>query len=160
MKKTMVLALAALAMVACGNGDDDDSGPTSTDNSLVHVWDYSSANGESGLGVTFNADGTYKAVVLELTSSASANAQEETGTYVVQGSDIVFTPEESSCSGPDAPSTIPYVLSGTSLTLTYPTGVFILQVDTGTTSNEAYQIGCFDSSGDFTPTPLAPVSDD
>ncbi len=161
MKKTMVLALGALAVVACGNGDDDDSGASGTGDSLVHTWVYTSANGATGTGLTLTADGKYIAEEIVLTSSTTANVQEDEGTYSVSGSTITFTPEESSCTGPDAPLTAQFGLTATVLTVQYSTGAIEFQVDTSTGANAALTIGCFDNgTGAFTPTPLAPVSDD
>ena len=74
-----ILGVAVMLAVGCGNGDDD-GGPATSGGSLVHTWEYLSAAGTSGAGLTFTSDGKYQAVHLVLTSSTSGDVQEETGT--------------------------------------------------------------------------------
>jgi hypothetical protein len=114
--------------------------------------------GTAGLGVIFNSDGTYTFTELELTSSTSANAQIETGTFTVSGATITATPKEWSCPGPDAVYSLSYSFQGSSLNLSQPSGIIILQQNTSTASSGAIAIGCIDSSGNFKAEPLAAVS--
>ena len=107
MRTWMAMAVAATALMACGDGDDDDSGSTSLD----HVWAYASADGTTGVGLTFTSDGKYELAQLQLTSGTSANVQEEVGTYAVSGSTITFTPQQATCSGKDGAAMATYSLA-------------------------------------------------
>ncbi len=143
----------ALLTGACSSSSGGDS-----PSSIVGTWDYANASTNSGLGATFNSDGTYVLDLLRLTSGNAADAQAETGTYTVSGNTITTTPQKSSCPGPDPVSSATYSFQGSNLELVQPSGIVVLQPDTTMASNIALAIGCFDSSGNFTAEPLAPVT--
>jgi len=151
MKSGLVIAVALLA-VACSSASGGGSP------SLDGTWYYVNAAGTAGIGATFNQDGSYVAEDLALTSSTSANVRAEKGTFSVSGNAITLTPKESSCPGPDPIYHLSYSFQGSNLELAEPSGGVVLQPDTQTASNAAITFGCFDSSGNFTPEPLAAVS--
>ena len=145
--------IAAVLASACSSGSGGGSP------SLDGKWEYIDSAGTAGDGVTFNSDGTYVLQVLQLTSSTSGNDEVEKGTFTVSGNTITATPKEWSCPGPDTVSTMTYSFQGSSLALALPSGILILQPNTSPpATNASIVIGCFDSSGNFKPEPLASVT--
>jgi hypothetical protein len=143
----------AFALMSCG------SSSTSSGPSLVGtVWFYEHS-ASSGQGLKFNSDGTYEFLRLGLTSSTTANEYLQTGTYTSTSNQITSTPHEATCSGTAPVYTIGYAFEGSNLVLSGTTGSIIYQPDTVmAASNLAYTYGCFDSQGNFTQSPLGPVS--
>jgi hypothetical protein len=127
--------------------------------SLYGNWDYIDSAGTAGNGLTLKSDGTYVVSRLVLTSSTSANAQVESGTMVVTGSTIAFTPQNWSCEEPkDPPYTATYQLTNGGLEVTLPGLVIAFQVNTSpVATNFTLATGCFPQSGGFVPSPLSPV---
>ncbi len=142
---------ASLLCVAC-SGSSGSSSP-----SLYGNWVYE--NGTVGQGLTLKADGTYVALVLAEVSPTSADAQVETGTFVVNGSTITATPTQWSCRGADPSATYAFSFNGEDLVISDASGVIVYQPNNATGSSSfAITIGCFDSqTGAFKPQPLAPV---
>jgi hypothetical protein len=139
--------------VACGGSGN---GAPSLDGS----WAYTSAGGAFGYAYTFNSDGTYSAELLSLTSANSEDAYAETGTFTSTSDTIALTPNQASCGGPDPAYAYSYSLQGDTLVLTDPSGIVSYERTTASSGpNESIVLGCFDSTGAFTPTPMAPVSD-
>jgi hypothetical protein len=143
MKKLLLL----LVLAGCGGNAP----------SLVGNWIY--VNGSSGIAATFRDDGTYVASKLALTSSASADAEIETGTYMAADGTLTTIPQQWTCPGPDPVTAVSYSLDGVDLQVSSPSGVLVMSPNsTPASSNFALTFGCFDSSGSFTPQSLAPVS--
>jgi hypothetical protein len=142
--------IALLLLTGCSSGS---SGPT-----LVGSWIFQPAQGPSG-GFTFKGDGTYSFIELSLTSSNTANAEGENGTYADDGQTLTLTPKESSCPGPDPVRSVSYAFSNGDLVLSGSTEAdsYVPQPSTAT-SSFSITLGCFDGSGNFTQMPLAPVS--
>jgi len=142
------------AMVAACSSGSPEPPPT-----LVGNWLYTAAQGQSGIGLTFTAEGTYSLSGIVLVSSTAAQAKVETGTYTSDATTITLTPKESSCPGPDPVEVDHYQFNGGALMLTSPSGVLVLQANTATASRSfAIQTGCPDRQGNFTPAPLKPVA--
>jgi hypothetical protein len=146
-------AVCAVTMMSCG-GSHSSSGP-----SLVGTgWAYEQST-TLAQALTFHSDGTYEFLRMELTSSTTANTFIQTGTYTSTSSQMTLTPQEASCSGTAPVDTVGYVFEGGNLVLSGPTGSVIYSPDTRmASSNLAYAYGCFDSQGNFSQSPLGPVS--
>ena len=112
------------------------------------------STGSAGVRLTFSAR-TYETQGLEATSSTSANAQEEGGIYSATNGTITFTPQKSSCPGPDAVHSLSYVFSGSSLVL-YPRQVSRSDRNTDSSATISVAFGCFQPDGSA-PRPIAPV---
>lgn len=150
-----VVGLGVLLVAACSSSSG--GGPPS----LYQDWLYTDSSGNSGIAATFRTDGTYVVSDLVITSSASANAEVETGTFTAADTALAMTPTENSCTGPDAAYSLGYSFQGSSLEIAQPSGVLLMQPNTtspGSIGSFAITIGCFDSAGNFTASPLAPVS--
>jgi hypothetical protein len=122
------------------------------------VWAYeqSATNAQA---VKFSSDGTYEFLRMELTSSTTANTYIQRGAYTSTSNQITVTPQEASCSGPAPVYTDGYAFESGNLVLSATTGSVIYSPDTSmASSNLAYAYGCYDSQGNFTQSPLAPVS--
>jgi hypothetical protein len=153
--KIVSIVGVALLTAACSSGSSSGS---SGSNSIDGNWLYTDAAGTGGVGLTFNADGTYVLTELVETSSTSFNAQVEDGTFTVSGNTITETPQKSSCPGPVPVHQLTYSFQGSNLAVTDSSAVVVLQPNTATASNAAIVIGCFDANNNFTAQPLAPVS--
>jgi hypothetical protein len=126
--------------------------------SLDSTWEYADSASESGNGLTLKSNGTYVSSILSLTSSTSANAQIETGTFKLSGSEITFTPQQWSCpEATDPPYSAGFEQNGDTLTLSYSSGAIAYQLDTSTASTFALSDGCFLQDGTFIASPLAAV---
>jgi hypothetical protein len=146
------IVVAAVMATACSSSS---GGPPSLDGN----WFYADSAGTSGVGVSFKNDGSYELQELVLTSSTSGNDQVEIGTFTVSGNTITVTPTQWSCKGPDAIYQLTYSFDGSNLSLAQPSGIIVMQPNNNTASSgEAIAIGCFDTAGNFTPEPLAAVS--
>lgn len=154
MKSALTIAFALSALAACSSSPAASSPP-----SIYQNWLYTSANGGSGTGLTLKSDNTFEVSSLSLTSSSSANAEVQTGTVSISSTSITFTTAEWSCpNGTSTPYVYDYVLNGDSLSLTTPSSVIVMSIDSAPAStNFSLAIGCFSSTGTFTPEPLAPV---
>jgi hypothetical protein len=146
-------AVCAVTMMACG-GSHSVTGP-----SLVGtVWAYEQST-TLAQAVTYNSDGTYEFLRMELTSSTTANTYIQTGTYTATSNQITVTPQEASCSGTAPVYMDEYVFEGGNLVLSGPRGSVAYSPDTSmASSNLAHAYGCFDSQGNFIRSPLGPVS--
>jgi hypothetical protein len=109
------------------------------------------------MGLTFNG-AEYSAYVMELTSSTSANAEVETGSFLTSDTQIVFTPREWSCPGPDSIYVLPYKLANGSLAITSGATLIAFQRNLASpATNFVITTGCT-QTGTFVPMPVAPVS--
>jgi hypothetical protein len=146
------LSILAMFLFACGGGSEPPS--------VFNTWIYSDSIG-GGYGLTIvESTHTYVYQEFATTSATSLDDEVETGTVVVTPTTITFTPQESTCPGAAPPYTLSYVIAPDgSLTMDYGGGVISLHVDTvPPSSNGDVVFGCFDNStGAFTPGPLAPV---
>lgn len=149
------LCCGVLLALVVGCGGADQSTP---EQQVVGSWLFTSADGNSGFGAVFKDDGTYTSAILVASSSTSAEAEVEKGTYSATDTQITFTPNEFSCAGPDAIYAAPYKVDGQSLVLTLGSNVVIMAPNTDpASSNGLLQTGCF-NAGVFTPQAVAPVS--
>lgn len=142
------LAVAVLGLLAgCGSSGGGDK--------LVGQWLYTSADGASGIGIAFRADGTYTTTILRATSGTTANTQVENGTYADLGSSVAFTPVEWSCTGMDTAETDAYSISGNTLSLVTVSGLISLTRNTAPAAgNIILTTGCFTPDGAFAPHPI------
>jgi hypothetical protein len=146
--------LGVVVLVGCNTSVGGGHGTPSLEGNWLET------NATEGLGLTFDANGDYVASVLALTSANSANAQEEVGTWTMNGSTLTLTPREWSCLGADPAYSYVYQFGGSDLELTSTSAALhILQPNTATVSTSfTLTIGCFgDNYTTFTAQPLAPV---
>jgi hypothetical protein len=149
------MAIPALWPCACGGLVSSGRGGPS----LYRNWIDEPAIGTLGVALEVKIDGSYVITNLTLTSQTAANAIVESGTLIVSGSTITFTPKEWSCRGPRPAWSAPFSFQDGELLVTQPTYVLKLQPTNATaTTSFALTIGCTDNSGNFTPEALAPVS--
>lgn len=145
-----VACLALTCVMACGS-------PASTP-TLVGNWIYVDPAGSTGIAVDINDDGTYVIADMTLTSSNSADAQVETGSYTATSSQINALPQKWSCRGADPGITVDYTFQDGNLLLSLQSGLVALQPNTATATT-AFKItyGCFSSGVGFTPEQLLPI---
>jgi hypothetical protein len=145
------LLLVVVVLVGCGSKTPQES--------LVGDWLFQNADGTSGLGVTFNGDGSYVLADLAVTSSTSANAEVEKGTYTATDTMFTMVPSQWTCDGKDTSSTETYKFSGSLLVVSDSSGVVTLAPNNGpSTGTFAVTLGCFDASNNFTAHPLGPAN--
>ncbi len=154
----LVMSLLLTGLIACSSS----SRSNTAEPSLNGNWMYVNAAGTAGTGISFKPDGTYVGFTLALTSSASANAEVETGNFVAKNGAITLTPEEWTCPGPDPVSTAKYSFNSGSLTIATSSGIVSLKPNNGPASDTfAISYGCFDAkTGAFKRAPLAPVANE
>ena len=150
MKLTLVVLLATVA--ACG------SNTVTPQERLMGKWLY--AGSSAGIGLEFGTDGTYKAQILQLSSTSTGNDQAETGKYIASDSSITFTAQQSSCGPGRIPIyTYTYSFNGDSLAvMTGNTAMAFSRNTTPPASNFIISLGCFQSDGTFVGSPLVSVS--
>jgi len=153
MRKLSLLVLVVLGAIGCGGGS------SSPESRLVGEWIVFDSTSTNAVGLTFNSDGTYAAQQLELTSSTSANDEGEGGVYTATTSAITFTPQKSSCPGPDPVYTFSYSFNAASLVISAPSGVISFERNPYANSGASGTLtfGCFQADGSFVPEPIAPV---
>jgi hypothetical protein len=150
MKWTLVVLLATLA--SCGG---DSKTPREQ---LIGNWLYTNGSGSAGVGLTFDAKGSYVFSGMQEVSSTSLNAEVEQGLYSATDTAITFTAQKYTCAGPVPIYTLTYDFSGDILSLLYPSMVLAFSRNTASGASVAIILGCFQSDGSFVQSPLAPVS--
>lgn len=142
-----------LAMGGCASETEGDAEP-----SLVGSWIFVNESATRGLGLTFRPDGTYNVSSMALTSSKSAYATVEEGTFAVSGRTITTTPTAATCPTTAEPSTMTHTFSGGNLLLTVPEGIVALKPSTSTATGDfVLTFGCFDAKGEFKKSNLVSV---
>jgi hypothetical protein len=142
------LLLPLVLLTACGSSSDDKS-----PSSLYNSWVLSTDVGTEGW--TFKSNKTYSYIGLRLTSSNTANAYEELGSIDVTDTTVTFTPQKWSCPSADPQFSATYSLGHDSLDLAFPTRVALYSLNTAAASTNAnLALGCFDTTGAFTPHAL------
>jgi hypothetical protein len=117
------------------------------------------AGSSAGIGLEFDTNYTYKAQLLQETSTTTGNDQAEVGTFAVTDTAITFTPQQSTCPGPVPVYADNYTFNGDSLVLAYSTGGMAFSRNTTPpATNAIITFGCFQSDGSFVTSPLAAVS--
>jgi hypothetical protein len=150
--RTLILLAGLVSIVGCG-------GSSSPGDRLVGNWLYVASSGNAGIAADYSSNGTYVAALMVLTSTTTAEAQVEKGTYSVSGDQLTSVPTEWTCPGPDAIDTATFSFSGSDLLISTSSGVIALTPNTAPVDTSfVLTYGCFDSSGNFTASPLAPVS--
>ena len=139
--RTISSALALCLTVACSSSTSATSGAPP----LVNTnWAYINSAGTSGVRLTIKSDSTYENLVVQLTSSTSADVQTETGAVVITRTSITFTPKQWSCGEPTYPPyTANYQFKGNSLEIVFATGLVAFMGDTSTATNFSGTVGCF-----------------
>lgn len=146
--KTLVLVGLGLLAIGCGSSDSG-SKPT-----LDGVWQVQLASGCTG---TYEFKGsTYSDNVICTLTSGGYGVEIESGTFTNTGSELDFTPTESSCPPHSAAGTDPYSLQGNQLVLTLGAAQVILEKVTvmPVSGGAVVQDGCWDlskSPASFTP---------
>jgi hypothetical protein len=150
MKRIAVFLFLSLGAIGC----DDSVAP---EQKLEGNWLFETSDGLTGMGLTFDG-AQYTAYVMELTSSTSANAEVETGSFLTSDTQIVFTPREWSCPGPDSIYVLPFKLANGSLLITSGATLVVFQRNLASpATNFVITTGCTET-GTFVPMPVAPVS--
>jgi hypothetical protein len=147
--KTLLL----LVVGGCGSS-------SSFSNRLVGDWLFTNADGSGGVALTLKADDTYVASILTTTSASSLDAQVEDGNYSSASTTITFTPTKSSCPGPDPADTESYSFAGANLVIAGGSTVITFAPNNApsSTTTAVLTAGCFDNTGAFTASPVAPVT--
>ncbi len=150
----------AMGLQPLGCASETSSSPLTLQNN----WLFTTADGNSGTGLTITKENTYAVVRLEASSSEpnSLYSQIETGTLAVAGSSITFTPEKWTCQEPTDPAySATYEIHGDSLTVAFNWGVVLMKVNNATAASSPSSLilinGCFMSGGRFRKSPLTPV---
>jgi hypothetical protein len=127
---------------------------------VVGDWLFTDSTGTSGVFIDFKADGTYAGGQIVETSASSADTEVEDGNWVATDTTITSTPTKWSCPGPDSVSTVTYSFSAANLVVSDPSGLITFAPNDSASSSQTItlQTGCFDSNGNFTAAPVAPVT--
>jgi hypothetical protein len=157
----MRLALIACGMLLAGCG----SSGSPSEVSLTGIWFSNSPPRDAS--VTFSNEGGYLFEQYVFSNfindsggkllAATGNYQDETGTYVSDGSTITFSPTVSTCPGADDPPyALSYTIDGFDFVLDRPgdTATFQPEETGGPPGTAIIEIvtGCFASDGSFTPS--------
>jgi hypothetical protein len=155
-------ALIACGMLLAGCGS---SGPPG-EPSLTGIW-WVSSSPPRDTSLTFSDDGGYLFEQYVFSNfiddsggnllAATGNYQEETGTYVSDGTTITFSPTVSTCPGAtDPPYALAYTIEGSDFVLDRPgsTPTFRPEDVGGPPGTAIIEIvtGCFAADGSFTPS--------
>jgi hypothetical protein len=126
---------------------------------LAQNWIYTSSDGTRGVALDLTSDGTYVFAILALTSSTSAEAEVEYGTYTAANDVLSLTPEQFSCSASDPPYQVGYSFQNGNLLLSISTGAIVMQPNPDTVDQSfTLQFGCFSSAGAFSAMPVQAVT--
>lgn len=143
MKTFFVVAL--LFAAGCGEPSPSDR--------LQGTWFVPSSN-QCGPAVTF-MDDRFQFAIVCLTSSTSAVADIEQGTFSASGTTVDVSMTRASCPATaDRSLSLAYKFSGDTLIFTEPTGLLSLTRDTAPAGSFNIQFGCIDDAGKFTPGPI------
>jgi hypothetical protein len=152
MKWTLVALMATVA--ECGGGSSE-----TPQQRLIGQWLYTNSAGSAGADITFNANATYTAQILQLTSTTSANDEVETGIFSTTDTEITFTPQNYTCPGSYPVYSLAYTFNGDSLLLSFSTGaVGFSRNKYPAATNFSLAFGCIQSDGSFVVSPLVAVS--
>jgi hypothetical protein len=123
MRYVVVLLVGAMA---CGG-----SGTASPEETLAGTWATTLNTGGSfdgcTYGVTLDDADRYQVTLLCQLQRGGWGAQTEIGAYAVDGKRIEFSPEQASCPASTMATVATYAVDGNVLTLTDPTGAFVLR---------------------------------
>jgi hypothetical protein len=144
------LVVLVLGILGCGGS----SSPESPRDRLVGEWLFTDGTHSGSIGATFNDDGTY---VAWATRGATGSSMER-GIYDATDNTFTNSPTEWTCRGSYPAYTETYSFSGLSPVVVDVTGVTTLLPDNAPGPTAALPVGCFDKNGNFTPSPLAPVT--
>jgi hypothetical protein len=146
--RRVVLAVALTGACSSSSGGEPSS--------VYGTWTYVNATGVTRAGLTLSQDGTYTHYELAPVSSSAANAQVDSGTFVLAGGKITMSPAKASCPGPDPAYEFAYSLEGSDLALGPTQEVY--RPGDATAAYATVIVGCFDASGSFTAEAIMPVS--
>ncbi len=160
MRVVVVAALATFGAPLLAGCSSTSTVDEDANNGIYGAWDGRSGTGATGVRLQLTSDGSYTLTELTVTSATTANARAESGTFTATPGTITWTPVESSCSGAAAAYQSAYELTGETLSLALPAGVFALAPadEDGGLGDAALTVGCYAGDGTFTAAPLAPVS--
>ena len=158
--RSVVRAFAAAAVATFAVGAGAGCSSTSTvdedaNNGIYGAWHGRTADGATGVRLQLTSGGRYTLTELTVTSATTANARAETGTFTASPGTITWTPVQSSCSDASSPYQSAYELTGATLSVALPAGVFALEPpdDDGGLGDAALTLGCYASDGTFTAAP-------
>jgi hypothetical protein len=153
--KTLLVALGIVALVGCGSNDSGSS--TGSTPSLIGTW-LDAPNSSEAVELTFTAS-TWQMKELASLTNGTNGVQIDAGTYTLSGSALTMLHTSSSCKGISVTlatsGTNTVSRQGNSLTLTSSATLTVWQLETAPPAGMGgATIGCFDSSGNFTPNPV------
>ncbi len=155
-------AAAAGGTAACTSASAVDEDAT---NGIYGSWvstDASGATGPRTVRLSLTSARTYSLEELTVSTTGATLAHAETGTFTASAGVIDWSPEQSTCPGPDATYQSAYELSGTTFSLALPGGdVIALRAvgdDDDAGAGAALTLGCFGADGGFTTSPLSAVT--
>ncbi len=154
------LAVAAFALGVAAGCSSTSTIDEDANNGIYGAWDGRTATSATGVRLQLTSDGSYTLTELIATSATTANARAERGTFTAAPGTITWTPVESSCNAASSSYQSAYQLTGATLSVALPAGVFALEPadDDGGLGDASLTLGCYASDGAFTAAPLAPVS--
>jgi hypothetical protein len=110
---------------------------------------------------TLNSDGTYALTALAATSTETGDEYIQKGTFVLEGADIIFTPQQASCPGNLPVSIDTYGINASGLSTTDAGGNQVGYEPTTMTSLgqnlTTIVVGCSVNGGAWMPEPVASV---
>jgi hypothetical protein len=142
--------MAMVVLAGCGG-----SGGANDAAELPGTW--AVGVGSCDIGMTFASGMTYEHdIVCVLPNGASSGLQTEIGTYSATGTRLTFLVAKATCPAAQKNYYVDYSIDGGRLVLIYSDGVEVMErFSPSGTALAAF--GCYDSSGTFTPGPLAPL---
>jgi len=156
---TLVVGCGSPWMPEPVNGSDPSPGAPVAEPSIFGNWLNTNNAGNVQAEWTLNANGTYQATILIKTSTVTGDELIQTGTFVLDGGNITFTPAEESCSGPVPIAADTYAFNGAGIDIN-GSGTTTTFLATTTTPAQlgaglTLVIGC---GSPWMPVPVAPVS--
>ena len=141
------MALGALLVMGCGT-------EAGNQGSVVGLWEAPSGS-SCTVAFDFRSDGTYSESLVCTLADGSLGIQVADGTFSTRAGTVTLMADEATCVGWSKLSAETYTISGTELTLSDSSGVTLLTHETSRSGTGTY--GCFESTGAFTVSPLAPL---
>lgn len=147
--KTILFALALL--IGCGTNSPSE---TTLDGTWVDV-----ANPDAVAVLKFSGS-SFEYRTLATLTDGTVGVQIDSGTFATNDSSLVMTAQASSCSGVQSVSktrAATFARNGNSLQLTSGTTALYFQLGTAPTGMGAATVGCFSTTGAFTPHAVAAI---
>jgi hypothetical protein len=145
------IALTGILAGCGGSGDGDPLVGTS--------WQIVSTASECVTATAFSSPSTYVLGLVCRLTNGNIGLQQEVGTYSISGSSLTTVAQKATCANATKVATVTFSVSGNTLTISDSNGILLFSRAPPSTggSSGAATFGCFDSQGNFTPSPLAPI---